>query len=71
MIMVTGIAILGLLAGSLASFFRLDKPTESKAPSVVPEGDAVRLQLTELQGQIAALSEQLSHLREPEAGPSS
>ena len=62
MIMVTGIAILGLLAGSLASFFRLDKGTESATPSVVPEGDAVRLQLTELQSQIAVLSDQLARL---------
>lgn len=69
MIMLTGIAVLGLLAGSLASFFRLDKATESSTPSVLPEGDALRLQLTELQGQVAALSEQIANLNKPEAGP--
>jgi voltage-gated potassium channel len=62
MIMITGIAVLGLLAGSMASFFRLDKATETTTPSVVPEGDAMRVQLGELQQQIAALSEQIARL---------
>jgi hypothetical protein len=33
---------------------------------VMPEGDAVRLQLTELQTQVAALSEQIAGLRKTE-----
>jgi voltage-gated potassium channel len=69
MIMLTGIAVLGLLAGSLASFFRLDKATEASTPSVVPEGDVVRVQLTELQAQVAALSEQIANLNKPQAEP--
>jgi voltage-gated potassium channel len=69
MIMLTGIAVLGLLAGSLASFFRLDHATETSTPSVVPEGDAVRVQLTELQAQVAALSDQIASLNKPEAEP--
>lgn len=71
MIMLTGIAVLGLLAGSLASFLRLDKSTEATTPSVMPEGDAVRLQLTELQTQVAALSDQIAQLAKPEAPPPS
>jgi voltage-gated potassium channel len=66
MIMLTGIAVLGLLAGSMASFFRLDTAANDTAPSVMPEGDAVRLQLTELQTQVAALSEQIAGLRKTE-----
>ena len=69
MIMLTGIAVLGMLAGSLASFFRLDKGTQTATPSVMPEGDAVRMQLTQLQAQVAALSEQIANLNEPEAEP--
>jgi voltage-gated potassium channel len=42
-IMVTGIAVLGVLAGSLASFFRVDPPSEdgdAPAPSDGGEGGA-------------------------------
>jgi voltage-gated potassium channel len=39
-IMVTGIAVLGVLAGSLASFFRIDDPSPADQGSV-PTGDAV------------------------------
>jgi voltage-gated potassium channel len=37
MIMVTGVAVLGVLAGSLASFFRLDGSTSGDDPSVESE----------------------------------
>jgi voltage-gated potassium channel len=37
MIMLTGVAVLGLLAGTLASFFRL-QPTESTTPQAAPPG---------------------------------
>jgi voltage-gated potassium channel len=40
-IMITGVAVLGLLAGSLASFFRLDNGTPSTgSPTGEPAGDA-------------------------------
>ena len=37
MIMVTGIAVVGLLAGSLASFFRFDGAETADGPSIEPE----------------------------------
>jgi voltage-gated potassium channel len=65
-IMVTGIAVLGVLAGSLASFFRLDKgnnadeaPTGKPASTVVPSSDAA---LQALAAEVSALRRQVEAL---------
>jgi len=65
-IMVTGIAVLGVLAGSLASFFRLDKgnnsdeaPTGEPASTVAPSSDAA---LQALAAEVSALRRQLEAL---------
>jgi voltage-gated potassium channel len=69
-IMITGISVLGLLAGSMASFFRLDT-SDAKAGSPETDGTAVETappdagydglvrQIVDLQGQMARLTEQL------------
>ena len=69
-IMITGISVLGLLAGSMASFFRLD-PSDAKdgspetdGPSVEPAPpdagyDGLVRQIVDLRGQMARLTEQL------------
>jgi hypothetical protein len=68
--MITGISVLGLLAGSMASFFRLDT-SDAKAGSPETDGTAVETappdagydglvrQIVDLQGQMARLTEQL------------
>jgi voltage-gated potassium channel len=60
-IMITGIAVLGLLAGSLASFFRLDngKPTDGSPPAGEPEHAAV----TSSDAALQALAAEVSALR--------
>jgi voltage-gated potassium channel len=62
MIMVTGVAILGLLAGSLASFFRLDPtaqgtstPTTGDPAGGDPVGDALSQEVAALREQVALL----------------
>jgi voltage-gated potassium channel len=77
MIMLTGIGVLGLLAGSLASFFRLQPggvpesgtTTESNDPEVGDPGD-VATELTALREQVARLSEQIARLAPPDHGES-
>jgi voltage-gated potassium channel len=70
-IMITGVAVLGVLAGSLASFFRLDngtssaesptgEPTDNTAP---PQDAALRALATEvsaLRQQVETLTAQLT-----------
>jgi voltage-gated potassium channel len=67
MIMFTGIAVLGVLAGSLAGFFRLDSTNDKKTAS----SDAdVGTQVSELRDQIAQLTAEVSRLtaqREPQS----
>jgi voltage-gated potassium channel len=60
-IMVTGIAVLGVLAGSLASFFRLDNgkpPAESP-----PAGEAGQAAVTSGDAALQALAAEISALR--------
>ena len=72
-IMVTGIAVLGLLAGSLASFFRLDngKPSAESPPdqepghAVAASGDAA---LQALAAEVSALRHQVETLTARLAG---
>ncbi len=59
-IMITGVSVLGLLAGSLASFFRLDSAQPAAAPAAPQAGlDAVLGELTQLRAQVAVLTERL------------
>ena len=73
MIMLSGIAVVGILAGSLASFFRLDDspssdhvPVElgaSGEPKSAPEGEPYQVlarEMAQLREQIARLTEQLA-----------
>jgi voltage-gated potassium channel len=71
-IMVTGIAVLGLLAGSLASFFRLDvgkpasdspatgEPVSTVGPSSDPALRALAAEVSGLRQQVAELTERLT-----------
>lgn len=65
MIMLTGIAVLGLLAGSLASFFRLE-PKRNEAGDVVESGDegidAITAELALVRAQLAHLTRQIAQL---------
>jgi len=77
MIMITGIAVLGLLAGSLASFFRLEPRAGSSPPGEAPDDattgtaaatDATRdsvvgTQLAALESQLARVADELARLR--------
>ena len=72
MIMLTGVAVLGLLAGTLASFFRLQPTRPGTTPDTTDTGstspaglDRLVTQLDELRaqvGELAALKTQLSLL---------
>ena len=72
-IMITGIAVLGLLAGALASFFRLDQggaddagpPAGDPANAGATPGDAALAALT---AEVAALRRQVQALTERLAG---
>jgi voltage-gated potassium channel len=74
-IMITGIAVLGVLAGSLASFLRLDQPSKGDAASPTsaagksgnasPSDAAVRAlaaEVSALRGQVQTLTERLTGL---------
>ena len=65
-IMVTGIAVLGVLAGSLASFFRLDESsTDADSPERQPAGTATApddAALQALVAEVAALRRQVEAL---------
>jgi voltage-gated potassium channel len=77
-IMLTGIAVLGVLAGSLASFFRIDRDvdkdnsTEERQPST--SGDSttnnefhqIMQEITALRAQVELLTPQSSERRDEE-----
>jgi voltage-gated potassium channel len=72
-IMITGVAVLGLLAGSLASFFRLDdggdsagSPAGEPASATATPNDAALAALT---AEVSALRRQVEALTERSAGP--
>jgi hypothetical protein len=64
--MITGIAVLGVLAGSLASFFRLDESkTGDRSPASEPASTAATSNDAALQGltaEVAALRRQVEAL---------
>ena len=61
MIMVTGIAVLGVLAGSLASFFRIETPQDESAPPMSAAPD-IATELVAMRAQVALLTEQVGQL---------
>jgi voltage-gated potassium channel len=65
LIMLTGIAVLGLLAGSMASFFRLGSPGTAPDADDAAPADPVAAEISELRAQIAQLSEQVGRLAPP------
>ena len=58
--MITGVAVLGLLAGSLASFFRLDQGDVAPGP---PAGEPATTAATSDDAALAALTAEVSALR--------
>ena len=73
MIMITGVSVLGLLAGSLASFFHLD--SGSSTPTAPPlddtdSADALIRRVGELQGEIARLVDEVARRAPPVDGGS-
>jgi voltage-gated potassium channel len=74
MVMLTGVAVLGLLAGSLASFFRLDSGSEASTPGETSPADpspaAIMSELSALRTQVSALTELVAQSRaDPPDGP--
>lgn len=60
--MVTGIAVLGVLAGSLSSFFRLDESNgDDKPPAAQPAGTGA----TPNDAALQALTAEVAALRHP------
>jgi voltage-gated potassium channel len=72
MIMVAGLGILGLLAGSLASFFnvgnRLAGRASAPGPPASPNGEGVAGELAELRAEVARLADQVARLAPAERG---
>jgi voltage-gated potassium channel len=74
MVMITGIGVLGVLAGSLASYFRIDPSTHSPpdaqpghATAETPPGPGdVAAELGALRAEVARLTAQVAALRPPE-----
>jgi voltage-gated potassium channel len=74
MIMVAGIGMLGLLAGSLASFFgfatRGQPPAEPAVEAAaVPSDGSVARELSELRSQVARLADEVARITPPPDGP--
>jgi len=68
-IMFTGIAVLGVLAGSLASLFNLEEPSEKgraqrPAPIGAAAASAIQVELAALQAQVGAAEYRLGKLVE-------
>jgi voltage-gated potassium channel len=61
-IMVTGIAVLGVLAGSLASFFRLDPPGAAASSASVPADGAAPVGAPGPEGVPVLIGEELTRL---------
>jgi voltage-gated potassium channel len=67
MIMITGIGILGVLAGSMASFFRIEPSTSTNDESPTPtNADPVLAEVIQLREQVARLADEIARLA---AGP--
>ena len=71
MIMITGVAVLGVLAGSLASFFRI--PTSPGGTSEPAEPAAPANELIDLRDQVSRLADEVARFadaRPPDIGGS-
>jgi voltage-gated potassium channel len=72
MIMIAGVSVLGLLAGSMASFFGLGTRTSTSPPSGAPDEsqarDAVTTEIAELRTQVARLVDEVARLAPPHDG---
>jgi len=72
MIMVVGVSVLGLLAGSLASFFGLGTPASTGAPIEASDDtgsrEAVATEIGELRSQVARLADEVARLTSPHDG---
>jgi voltage-gated potassium channel len=72
MIMITGVSVLGLLAGSLASFFGLGTPTSTSAPTRPSDETRSRsasaTEIAELRTQVARLVDEVARLAPPHDG---
>ena len=70
MIMVTGISVLGLLAGSMASFFRLDSSSPTTSATEPPDNaesrDVLATEVMELRTQVARLVDELGRFAPPD-----
>lgn len=62
MIMVMGVGVLGVLTGSLASFFRLAPETRLSAPTSEDHGDALRREVLDLRAQVERLNDGIARL---------
>jgi voltage-gated potassium channel len=66
LIMMTGVAVLGLLAGSLASFFRIDEdkpaPTTDEKPGPGPVAVSSDAALQALAGEVSTLQRQVAQM---------
>jgi voltage-gated potassium channel len=65
MIMITGVAVLGLLAGSLASFFRVAPNSSNDASESQDLGDVLASEVIELRAQVARLADAVARLAPP------
>jgi voltage-gated potassium channel len=72
MIMVAGISVVGLLAGSMASFFGLGTRTSTSPPTGASDEtesrDAVASEVAELRTQVARLVDEVARLAPPHEG---
>jgi voltage-gated potassium channel len=71
MIMFAGVAMLGLLAGSLASFFGFGRRSSATSgrDADAPPGDPVAAELVELRAQVARLADEVARLAPPPDAP--
>ena len=70
MIMIAGVSILGLLAGSMASFFGLGTSASTQPPpsDETQSGDAVAVEIAELRTQVGRLVDEVARLAPPHDG---
>jgi voltage-gated potassium channel len=70
MIMIAGLAVLGVLAGSMASFFHLERSTPTPPPAGAsdegPSRDALTTEMVELRTQVSRLVDEVARLARPD-----
>jgi voltage-gated potassium channel len=71
MVMIAGVAVLGVLAGSMASFFHLEPSTPTSSPAGAsdggPSGDALASEMVELRTQVSRLVDEVARLARPDS----